>query len=112
AARALGELPLVVPQVVEEVVRPLHGRVGPGALQAARDRVGALARPVLVLPAEALLLDRRRLRFAADVLRGGGRAVRLAERVAARDQGHRLLVAHAHAAEGDADVLSGGERVW
>ena len=49
-------------------------------------------------------------RLLAHVLRGRG-AVRLAEGVAAGDQGHGLLVVHGHAAEGVANVLGGEHRV-
>ena len=37
--------------------------------------------------------------------------MRLAERVAADDERHRLLVVHGHAGEGLADVPGGGQRV-
>ena len=103
AGRALGQLPLVAEQVLEEVVAPLRRRRGPGDLEAAGDGVAALAGAVAALPAEALLLERRRLGFGADVRRRA-RAVGLAERVAAGDERHRLLVVHRHAAERLADV--------
>src|SRR5436190_23536614 len=40
---ALGQLPVVAEQVLEEVVAPRGGRRGPGDLEAARDRVAAPA---------------------------------------------------------------------
>ena len=43
AGGALGQLPLVLEEVLEEAVVPLRRLVGPGALEAARDRV---ARPL------------------------------------------------------------------
>src|SRR5262249_40535153 len=93
-----------------EAVVPLRRVVGPGALEAARDRVGAPAVAVLVLPAETLVLDGGTLRVRTDVRRGG-RTVGLAERVAADDERHCLLVVQGHAAEGLADVACGRHRV-
>src|SRR5215510_1384908 len=55
--RALRQFPFVAEQVLEVVVAPLRGRGGPGNLQAAGDRVTALARAEAALPAESLLLD-------------------------------------------------------
>ena len=110
AGRALRQLPLVTQEIVEVVVRPLGGRGAPGALQAAGDRVGPATRAEAVLPAEALLLERCCLGRGADVVGGAG-AVRLAEGVAAGDQGHRLLVVHRHPREGLADVAGRGQRV-
>ena len=97
-------------QVVEEAVAPLRRGAGPGDLETGRDGVGALAGAVGVLPAEALPDDRATLRLQADVV-AGRRAVGLAERVAAGDQGHGLLVVHRHPLEGLADVVGGLERV-
>src|SRR5688500_2383882 len=99
AGGALRQLPLVLEQVLEEPVVPLRGIVGPGALEAAGDRVGPLAGAVLVLPAQALLLETGGLRLRTDVARGRARAMALAERMAADDEGHRLLVVHRHAGE-------------
>ena len=82
----------------------------PGDLEAAGDRVAALAGPVGALPAEALLLQRGRLGVGADAVRRA-RAVGLAERVTAGDQGDGLLVVHGHPAERLADVAGRGERV-
>ena len=103
AGGARRQLPLVLEQVVEVPVVPLRRVVGPGALEAAGDRVGALAAAEAVLPAQALLLDRAALGLRPDVLGTGG-AVALAERVAADDERDRLLVVHRHAGEGLADV--------
>ena len=67
AGRALGQFPLVAEQVLEEVVAPLGRRRGPGAFEAAGDRVDPRAGAVLARPAEALLLDARAFRLRADV---------------------------------------------
>ena len=70
AGRALGQLPLVAVQVLQEAVVPLVGVAGPGTLEAAGDRVAALAGAVAALPAQALLLERRALGLGADVVGG------------------------------------------
>ena len=110
-AGLLAQLPLVAEQVLEEAVAPLRRGLGPRDLDAAGDRVLALAGAVAVAPAEALRLERGALGLGADVLVGVGRAVGLAERVAAGDQRDRLLVVHRHAAERLADVDGRRERV-
>ena len=58
AAGARGELPLVAEEDLEEAVAPLGRPVGPGDLEAAGDRVGALAAAVGAQPAQALRLQR------------------------------------------------------
>ena len=103
ARGALGELPLVLVEVLEVLVGPLGRLRSPDDLETRSDGIWALAAAVLVGPAEALVLERGGLRLGTDVVRVGG-AVRLAERVAADDQRSRLLVVHGHAAEGGADV--------
>ena len=97
--------------MVEEAVAPLGRRGGPRDLEAAGDRVLALAGVVGVAPAEALQLQRRTLGLRADVLLGVGRTVGLAEGVAAGDQRDGLLVVHRHPAERLADVAGRGDRV-
>ena len=62
AGRALGQLPLVPEQDLEEAVVPRGRRVGPRTLEPAGDRVAALAGAEGVPPAQALLLDARRPR--------------------------------------------------
>ncbi len=99
----LRQLPFESEQVLEEVVAELRRRVSPDDLGAAGDAIGADARVVLALPAEALVLERARFRLRADERRVT-RAVGLAEGVAARDQRDGLLVVHRHAGEGLADV--------
>src|SRR5262249_58234329 len=86
------------------VVR-LRRLAGAGPLEPARDRVVALAAAKPVLPAETLLLQAGALRFATDVLGGRSGTVRLADRVAADDERHRLLVVHRHAGERLPNVL-------
>src|ERR1700677_1242779 len=110
ARRALGQLPLVAVQGLEEAVVPTHRGSRPRDLETARDRVAALAAAEGALPAKALLLDRGALGIGADVVLRA-RAVRLAEGVTTRDQGDRLLVVHRHPAERLADVAGRGERV-
>ena len=110
AGRALGLLPLVAEEVVEEPVVPLRRGAGPGDLEAAGDRVGTLATAVGALPTEPLCLERAALRLGSDVVAGGG-TVGLAEGVATGDQGHRLLVVHRHPLERLADVAGGGQRI-
>ena len=110
AGRALGQLPLVAEQVLEEAVAPLRRRRGPGDFQAAGDRVRALARAEAALPAETLLFERGALRLGTHVGRRAG-AVGLAEGVTSGDERHRLLVVHRHAGEGLADVLGRRDRI-
>src|SRR5262245_36121153 len=55
-SRARRQLIVVLVQVVEEPVVPLRRVTGPGALEAARDRVVAFAAAEPGLPAETLLL--------------------------------------------------------
>ncbi len=110
AGRALGELPFVAEQVLEEVVAPLCRRFGPGDFRAAGDRVRPLAGAVIADPAEALLLDGGGFRLGPEQRRVA-RTVGLAEAMPAGDERHRLLVVHRHALEGLANVDGGGERI-
>src|SRR5262249_46837613 len=96
AGRALRQLPLVAEQVLDVVVAPLRGRGGPRDLEAAGDRVTALARAERAPPAEALLLDAGRFGIRPHMGLWAG-TVSLAEGVAARDERNRLLVVHRHA---------------
>ena len=108
--RALGQLVVVLVQVVEEPVVPLRRLVRPRALEPAGHRVGALAAAEGVPPAEALLLERGTLGFRTDVVLGGG-TMGLADRVAADDERNRLLVVHRHATEGLSNVVGGSQRI-
>ena len=108
--RALGQLPLVAEQVLEEVVAPPGRRRGPGDLQPAADLVAAHAGAEAALPAEALLREAAGLGHRAHMRRVAS-TMGLAEAVAAGDQGHGLLVVHRHAREGLADVARRRERI-
>src|SRR5262249_21884494 len=110
AGGALGQLPVILEQVLKEVVAPRRRRRGPGDLETAGDGVITLAGSERALPTEPLLLDGGPLRLRAHVGRFAG-AVRLAKAVTARDQRDGLLVVHRHAAEGLADVPGGGDRI-
>ena len=110
AGRALRQLPFVAEQVLEEVVAPLGRRGGPGDLDAAGDRVAALAAAIAAHPAETLRLDGHRLRLATNV-GGRARAVCLAERVSARNQRDGLFVVHRHPAERLSNVSRRGNRI-
>src|SRR5262245_17684087 len=109
--RTLRQLPLVAEQVLEVAVVPLHRVRGPGALQAAGDRVSAFAALESVPPAEALLLEAGTLGFGTAVLSRVGSTVGLAEGVAAGNQRHGLLVIHGHAAERLPNVPGRDERI-
>src|SRR6266481_9012334 len=76
--RALGQLPFVFEQVLEEQIAPLRRRLRPGDFRAAGDGVGADARAMLALPAEALILKRTAFRVRSHQRRIAG-AVGLAE---------------------------------
>ena len=111
AGRALRQLPFEAEQVLEEVVAPFRRRRGPDDLEAAGDRVIAFAGAEFVLPAEALIFDRRAFGFGADIDLRVRRAVGLAEGVAAGDQRDGFLVVHRHALERFADVPRRGDRI-
>ena len=98
-------------EALEEAVAPAGRCRRPRDLEPARDRIGTAAASEAALPAEALLLERRALRLRPDVGDRVGRAVGLAEAVAADDQRDRLFVVHRHAAERLADVARRGERI-
>ncbi len=110
AGRALGQLPFIAEEVLEEVVAPPGRRRRPGDLDAAADRVAALARAEAALPAETLLLDAGGFGLGTHEGRIAG-AMGLAEAVTAGDERHGLLVVHRHAREGLADVPRRGDRI-
>ena len=110
AGGRLGQFPLVLEQVLEEVVAPARRGRGPGYFQAARDSVLAMPATKVAGPAKALRLDRRAFGF-RPLVRFRRGAVRLAEGVAAGDEGDDFLVVHRHAVEGGADVLGGSQVV-
>ena len=111
AGGGLGEFPFVVPEVLEVFVRPAGRRAGPGAFEAARDRVDTVALAEGVLPAEAHLFEGGAFGFRTDVAVGRGGTVGLAEGVTPGDERDGLFVVHRHAREGVADVASRSERV-
>ena len=108
---AARQLPFVVEEVVEVAARPRRGGRGPGAFEPTRDGVLGIALAEGTRPAQALLLDAGGLGLGTDVVGGAGRAVCLAESVAAGDERDGLLVVHGHAAKGLADVASRGQRI-
>jgi hypothetical protein len=110
AGGALGEFPLVAEERLEVAHVPLGGVGLPCAFDAAGDGVASHAGAELVAPAQALLEDVGAFGLAADVAVGRG-AVGLAEGVAAGNEGDGLFVVHRHAAEGLADVATGGHRI-
>jgi hypothetical protein len=110
AGRAFGELPFVLEQVLEKQIAPFGRRLRPGDFRTAGDGVGAEARAMLALPAEALILEGSAFRRRADQRRIAG-AMGLAEGVAAGNQRDGLFVVHRHAEEGFTDVLGGSDRV-
>src|SRR5712672_971501 len=93
AGRALGQLPFVLEQVLEEVVAPFRRCLRPGHFRAAGDGVGAEAGTMLALPAEALVLERRAFRLDTHQ-RWIASTVGLAESVAAGDQSDGFFVVH------------------
>ncbi len=107
---ALGQLPFVAKQVVEEVVAPLCRLGGPDDFQAAGDGVAALAGAETVPPAEALFFEAGGFGLTAHIGWRSG-AVSLAEGVAARDQRDGFFVVHGHAPEGLADIVGRGDGV-
>ena len=110
ARRAAGQLPLIVEQIVEEVVAPLRGRGGPGHLEPAADGVAAHARAMRAAPAQALLGNVGAFRLRTHQ-RCVARAMGLAEGVAACDQRNGLFVVHRHAGKGVANVARRRQRV-
>src|SRR5262249_43237933 len=76
--RALGQLPLVFEQIVEEVIAPLRRRLRPDDFRAAGNGVGTDAGAVLALPAEALILKGAAFGLRSHQRRIAG-AMRLAE---------------------------------
>src|SRR5439155_22209602 len=111
SSRTRGQLLLLIEDVFEVVVAPLVRRLCPGDLEAAGRGVRPHAGFVAALPAETLLLEVAALRFRATKLARIGRPVSFAERVAAGNERHRLLVVHRHAAEGLANVPRGRDGI-
>src|ERR1700760_35478 len=96
--------------MLKEVVAPLCRCSGPGDFQAAGERILARTSAMAILPTEALFLNTGSFRLRSHI--GVGTcAVRLAEAVAACDQGDGFFVIHGHASKGLADILGCGERI-
>src|SRR5205085_368054 len=91
AGRALGQLPLVFEQVLEEVVAELRRCLRTGNFRTTGDGVRPDASAMLALPAEPLVLQSTGFRLRSDQRRITG-AMRLAEGVAAGNQGYGLFV--------------------
>jgi hypothetical protein len=104
AGRALGQLPFVLEQIVEEVVAPFRRCLRPGHFRATGDGVGAKAGAMLALPAEALILKGRAFRLGTNQRWIAG-TVGLAESVTAGDQRDGFFVVHRHTEERLADIL-------
>src|SRR6476661_6637306 len=92
ACRTFGELPLETEQVLQVVVAPFCGCLGPRAFESAGDRVRAFAAAKLIAPSETLLFNIGAFRFGPYILRGHRSAMGLAEGVASGDQSYRLFI--------------------
>ena len=110
AGRAFGQFPFIAEQGFEIAHVPARGRGLPGAFEATRDRMHADAGAVLAAPTQALRFDVRGLGFGAHIARRPS-AVRLAEGMAARDQGDGFFIVHRHAGKSLADVARRGDRI-
>ena len=110
AGGALLQFPFAAEQHVEIAHVPLGRCGGPGAFDAAGDRVPGLAAAMAADPAEAHLLDGRGFGLGADKRRAA-RAVAFAEGVTAGGKCDGLLVIHRHARERLAHVATRGDRV-
>ena len=110
SGRALGQLPLEVEQVFEEVVGPLGRRLAPDDFEAGGDGVRARSGLEPAAPAQALIFDHGAFRVRAQQ-RGIACTVGLAEGVATGDQRNGFVVIHRHAGEGFTNVDGGSFRV-
>ncbi|SIK45446.1 Uncharacterised protein [Mycobacteroides abscessus subsp. abscessus] len=110
AGRALGQLPFIAIQDLQEAVVPLGGGVSPDDLQPTANCVIALSGAERALPADAHLLQWGCLGVGSDQA-GVSRAMRLAEGVATHNERGSLLVVHRHPAEGLADIDRSRQRI-
>src|SRR5882757_3570729 len=110
AGRALGQLPFVAEQVLEEFVAPQCGCAGPGNFEAAGDGISSVARTEGALPSEALVLDVTTLWIRTD-MRSRACAMGLAEGVSTGNQRNCLFVVHGHATKGFANVAGRGNGI-
>src|ERR1700722_55212 len=111
-SRALCQLPFVAEQIFEIIVAPFRRRGGPNDLQAAADRLIAVAVAEAVLPTEALLLDRGALGLGGDILLGIRSAVGLAKGVTPGNQRNCFLVVHRHPSERLSDIPCRSDWIW
>src|SRR5579871_1386366 len=111
AGRTLGQFPVELEEIVEEVVAPLGRRLRPDDFKAAADRVTTVTFAEFVVPAETLKLDVGAFGFSADVICGNSRAVRFAKGVTTGNERDGFFVVHRHATEGFADVARCGDGI-
>src|SRR5438094_910719 len=109
--RTLREFPVILKEVLQEVVAPLGWSGSPRAFQPAGDGMCTVAVAEGVLPAEALLLDIGAFGFSANILGRDPRAMGFTEGVSAGYQRNRFHVIHRHAGEGLADIARRRNRV-
>ena len=109
ACWALRQLPIIIEEVFKVVVIPNRGVHRPSALEAARNRMRALAAFKRVLPAKALLFKACTFWLRSDIFRRIGCTMHLAEGVTTRDQRHGFLIVHRHTRKGLADVDGGSQ---
>src|ERR1044072_6178536 len=81
--RALGQFPVVLKQVLKEVVTPLRRRCGPSDFETAADGVSTETFTKFILPTQALLVDFGAFWFGSDVVGGNGGAVSFPEGMSA-----------------------------
>ena len=110
-SRAFNLLPLVVKQVVEEVIVPLGRLSGPSTFQPTGNRVVCVSGSVTVDPAKPLVLQRSAFRLGTDVLIRIGGTVSFTEGMATSDQGNGFFVVHCHTAERVTNIKRSLERI-
>lgn len=107
---ALGQFPVVLEEVLQEVVAPLGGSLGPDDFQTAGDGVWANTGAELVAPAQALLLNVGSRGLGTDIVSWGS-TVSLTKGVTTNNKSNGLLIIHSHTAEGDTNVTAGSDGV-
>ncbi|KIW46969.1 uncharacterized protein PV06_02586 [Exophiala oligosperma] len=110
-SRRLFELPIELEEIFEIGVAELVRGLGPDDFQSGGNGVWALARAVLVLPSETLVLHGGSFGLSANVVRRSS-TVGLAKAVTSSNQSNSFLVVHGHTTEGGSDVAGSGNRVW
>ena len=106
AGGALRQFPVMIEQQFEVFVIPARRMGGPGAFEAAGNRIGAGSGSGFVKPAQALVFEFATLGLGPEQVRIAV-AVGLAHRVTTGGQRHRLFVVHRHTREGFAHVAGG-----